>query len=111
MSESDVVQTVSRNPKILQQRLGPTIHALKTVLGSDENVVTFLKRSVRDSSRFFDVLVWCLFTGFLTSAVALSEAVFLKRFVLPFEEVHQVYAQLTGSTVESLNVGRCKSQS
>ncbi|XP_021723367.1 uncharacterized protein LOC110690784 [Chenopodium quinoa] len=45
MSESDVVQTVSRNPKILQQRLGPTIHALKTVLGSDENVVTFLKRS------------------------------------------------------------------
>ncbi|XP_021739350.1 uncharacterized protein LOC110705738 [Chenopodium quinoa] len=39
----------------------------------------------------------------LTSAICLSESVFLKRFVLPFEEVHQVYAQLTGSTVESFN--------
>ncbi|XP_021723262.1 uncharacterized protein LOC110690699 isoform X2 [Chenopodium quinoa] len=37
------------------------------------------------------------------------------KFVLPFEEVHEVYAQLTGSTVESLkmtsrsNAASCKS--
>ncbi|XP_021762926.1 transcription termination factor MTERF9, chloroplastic-like [Chenopodium quinoa] len=47
----------------------------------------------------------------LSSVVSLSESVFLKRFVLPFKEVHEVYAQLTGSTVESLNVERCKCQS
>uniref|UniRef100_A0A803L3G2 Uncharacterized protein n=1 Tax=Chenopodium quinoa TaxID=63459 RepID=A0A803L3G2_CHEQI len=263
MSESDVIQTIVRNPMILRQRWGPAIHALKNVLGSDENVVTILKKSTRnlnctasylipnvellqkycgissdkiqkhilrqpnsfivktdllrdtlikvelqlgiprDSSMFlYGVHIW-LFCGeknikdkckvfmsfgwtqsdvmklirgnpmcftsseasikerlgylmnqlgykpdylamranFFTcsmkkrllprhqvlqilkekgllrmdyvfsSAVSLSESVFLRRFVLPFEEVHEVYAQLTGSTVESLNVRRCKSQS
>ncbi|XP_021723264.1 transcription termination factor MTERF9, chloroplastic-like [Chenopodium quinoa] len=46
----------------------------------------------------------------LSSASILSEAKFLKRFVFPFEEVHEVYAQLTGSTVESLVAGRVKGQ-
>ncbi|XP_021766977.1 uncharacterized protein LOC110731419 [Chenopodium quinoa] len=40
----------------------------------------------------------------LSGASVLTEAHFLKKFVLPFEEVHGVYAQLTGSTVESLIV-------
>ncbi|XP_021766988.1 transcription termination factor MTERF9, chloroplastic-like [Chenopodium quinoa] len=46
----------------------------------------------------------------LLSASVLSEAKFLKRFVFPFEEVHEVYAQLTGSIVESLVAGRIKGQ-
>ncbi|XP_021766879.1 transcription termination factor MTERF9, chloroplastic-like [Chenopodium quinoa] len=263
MSESDVIQTILRNPIILRQRLGPTIHALKNVLGSDENVVTILKKVTRnlqctanyfipnvellqkycgissdtiqkhilrrpnsfivktdllrdtlikvelqlgiprDSSMFFygvNFLLSCgeknikdkceVFKSFgwtqsdimklirlnplcftssearikerlgylmnqmgykpnylatqpilfmcskekrllprhrvlqilqekglirmdylLSSAVSYSESVFLKRFVLPFEEVHEVYAQLIGSTLDSLNVGRSKSQS
>ncbi|XP_021723261.1 uncharacterized protein LOC110690699 isoform X1 [Chenopodium quinoa] len=51
----------------------------------------------------------------LSGASVLTEANFLKKFVLPFEEVHEVYAQLTGSTVESLkmtsrsNAASCKS--
>ncbi|XP_021723280.1 transcription termination factor MTERF9, chloroplastic-like [Chenopodium quinoa] len=264
MSESDVVQTIVRNPRILRQRLGPVIHALKNVLGSDENVVRILNRSgwinfqcaanylipnvellqkycgtssdtiqkhifrqpniftvktdvlrdilikvelqlgiPRDSSMFLygvNLLLccgeknikdkWQVFKSFgwtqsdimklirlnpmcfsssearikkrlgylmnelgykpdylametklficsmekrllprhrvlqilkekglvrvdyrFSTIIVYSEFVFLKRFVLPFEEVHEVYAQMTGSTVGSLNVGRSKSQS
>ncbi|XP_021723366.1 transcription termination factor MTERF9, chloroplastic-like [Chenopodium quinoa] len=263
MSESDVIQTIVRNPMILRQRLGPAIHALKTALGSDENVVKILKKpgrykfncaanyvipnvellqkycgissetiqkhivrhpnsfilktdllrdalikvelklgipghspmflygvnflrfgekNIKDKCEVFKSFGWTqsdimklirlnpmCFTSsesrikerlgylmnqmgykpnylamqpilfmcriekrllprhrvleilkekglirmdyLLSSAVSCSESVFLKRFVLPFEEVHDVYAQLIGSTLDSLNVGRSKSQS
>ncbi|XP_021766838.1 uncharacterized protein LOC110731297 [Chenopodium quinoa] len=47
----------------------------------------------------------------LPSAAILNESVFLKRLVLLFEEVNEVYAQLTSSTVGTLNVVTFKSQS
>uniref|UniRef100_A0A803L3H1 Uncharacterized protein n=1 Tax=Chenopodium quinoa TaxID=63459 RepID=A0A803L3H1_CHEQI len=46
----------------------------------------------------------------LSSASVFTEANFLKKFILPFEEIHEVYAQLTGSTVKSLVAGRAKGQ-
>ncbi|KMT06546.1 hypothetical protein BVRB_7g157180 [Beta vulgaris subsp. vulgaris] len=42
----------------------------------------------------------------LSTAACFSDPAFLKRFILPFEEVHEVYAELTGSTVASLTAGR-----
>ncbi|KAL2899846.1 Transcription termination factor MTEF18 mitochondrial [Bienertia sinuspersici] len=44
----------------------------------------------------------------LFSVSILSESDFVKRFVLPYEEVHEVYTQLTGSTVELINAGKAK---
>lgn len=46
----------------------------------------------------------------LYSAASLTKSRFLKRFVLPFEEVHWVNAQLTSSTLGLLTVGRAKDQ-
>ncbi|XP_021723254.1 uncharacterized protein LOC110690691 [Chenopodium quinoa] len=44
ISGSDLVQTVVMNPSILNTQVGPAIHAFRTVLGSDDNVITMLKR-------------------------------------------------------------------
>ncbi|KAK9734267.1 hypothetical protein RND81_04G127400 [Saponaria officinalis] len=39
----------------------------------------------------------------LDKAVRLSESRFLNKFVLPFEEVHKLYTQLTGVTLDKLH--------
>ncbi|KAK9734261.1 hypothetical protein RND81_04G126900 [Saponaria officinalis] len=39
----------------------------------------------------------------LDGAVRLSESRFLNKFVLPFEEVHQLYTQLTGVALDTLH--------
>uniref|UniRef100_A0A803MI14 Uncharacterized protein n=1 Tax=Chenopodium quinoa TaxID=63459 RepID=A0A803MI14_CHEQI len=38
----------------------------------------------------------------LSSAIGMTDSMFFKRFVRPFEVVHEVYAQMTGSTLGSL---------
>ncbi|KNA11683.1 hypothetical protein SOVF_132930 [Spinacia oleracea] len=42
------------------------------------------------------------------SAIKLSESQFLKRFVLPFTEVHEVYSKHAGISLEKLTVGLSK---
>ncbi|KAJ8427667.1 hypothetical protein Cgig2_012080 [Carnegiea gigantea] len=42
----------------------------------------------------------------LYNAVNLSETSFVKRFVLPFKEVHDVYAECTGHSVQLLTQGK-----
>ncbi|XP_048490023.1 transcription termination factor MTERF9, chloroplastic-like [Beta vulgaris subsp. vulgaris] len=42
-----LVSAVSRNPQLITHHLGPAINAFRTVLGSDENVVSVLKRTRR----------------------------------------------------------------
>lgn len=42
----------------------------------------------------------------LYSLVSLTEALFVKRFVFPFEEIHEVYAECTGHPVELLTQGK-----
>lgn len=42
----------------------------------------------------------------LYSLVSLTEPLFVKRFVLPFEEIHEVYAECTGHPVELLTQGK-----
>ncbi|KAK9734262.1 hypothetical protein RND81_04G127000 [Saponaria officinalis] len=41
--------------------------------------------------------------AYLDGAVRLSESRFLNKFVLPFEEVHQLYTQLTGVALDKLH--------
>ncbi|XP_074313793.1 uncharacterized protein LOC141648986 [Silene latifolia] len=41
----------------------------------------------------------------LSSAIQLSDTWFLKRFVLPFKEVHEVYAKHTGCSLKTLSQG------
>ncbi|KAH9615658.1 hypothetical protein KSS87_013497, partial [Heliosperma pusillum] len=38
-------------------------------------------------------------------AITISEPSFLKRFVLPFKEVHEVYAKYTGCSLNMLSQG------
>ncbi|KNA20139.1 hypothetical protein SOVF_055130 [Spinacia oleracea] len=48
--------------------------------------------------------------SFIT-AVKLSESQFLKRFVLPFTEVHEVYREHSGTSLEVLTLGSSKPDS
>ncbi|XP_021723263.1 transcription termination factor MTERF9, chloroplastic-like [Chenopodium quinoa] len=123
-TQSDVMELIRRNPLCLtstEERLKGKLDFLINQLGYKPHYLAVqasfftysIEKRLLPRYRVLQVLKekgLIKEHHLLSSASILTEANFLKKFILPFEEIHEVYAQLTGSTVESLVAGRVKGQ-
>uniref|UniRef100_A0A803L3H3 Uncharacterized protein n=1 Tax=Chenopodium quinoa TaxID=63459 RepID=A0A803L3H3_CHEQI len=121
-TQSDVMELIRRNPLCLtstEEKLKEKLDFLINQLGYKPDYLAFqasfftysIEKRLLPRHQVLQVLKekgLIKEHHLLSSASILTEANFLKKFIFPFEEIHEVYAQLTGSTVESLGAGRVK---
>ncbi|KAJ8427665.1 hypothetical protein Cgig2_012078 [Carnegiea gigantea] len=119
-TESDIRKIVRRNPNCLtcsEARIKKSLEFLMNELGYKPAVIAWrpslliasLEKRIIPRHRVLLVLKEkpLIKRDYpLYNAVNLSEASFVKRFVLPFKEVHDVYEECTGHSVQLLTQGK-----